>query len=1192
MTNEEIAEYRRMVSRLEDDLHERVEENAETKAHLEALWTEAKEKSRTADTFGDWLDDYLTQVAVAWVLTGVFVRFLEDNGFVRETWFAGEGKRREQAEETRRLYFQEHRAHSDTQYILHVFAHLAELPAGELFGKAKNALWKVEISGDAGKELLAFWQKTDPDTGELERSFGPSTDRGQRVDTRFLGDLYQDLSESARKKYALLQTPDFVEEYILDYTLEPAIETFSLDDVRFVDPTCGSGHFLLGGFHRIHEKLQHAHPDWSEAERVRHALNATNGVDINPFAVAIARFRLLIAALQALNPDRPVRLDEAPELPLNVGTGDSLLHGKRFTFLDSGGAQQDLGEGFRLTDQARWSTEDDELVNKLLGRQYHAVVGNPPYIAPKDAAARDAYRAGYLAAYGRYALVCPFYERFFELAGAGRDSDLFDDESWPHVDAGFVGQIVANSFTKREFGSKLIEAVIPHTDLTHVIDTSGAYIPGHGTPTIILFGRNRMPTSEVVRAVLGIRGEPKTPDEPRNGKVWRTIAEHSDHVGYENDFVTVTDLDRALLHTHPWSLRGGGALEAKSLVEGSWEPLETCTTHVGITAVTGEDDLYILADGMMGLRVGGLPTQQLVIGESVRDWDIAETLSTAWTYDQDLEVVPLEESSALGHYLWPARPVIRHRKRFGTPMVEKGLTWYEWQELYTDKLRSPLTITFAFVATHNHFALDRGGRVFKQTAPVIKLPADASEDDHLGLLSLLNSSTACFWLKSVCFEKGGGGEHWEWRYEHDGTKVKQFPLTEARPLKYAKASDTLAQQLANLQPTAIVEREVPHAAALNDAREQGERIFRQMVALQEELDWRCYELYGLLDDGETPLAEHLDNMPEVRLGERAFEIVMARKMEAGDLNTTWFERHGSTPITEVPDHWPDWYRELVERRIALIAEKRFIRLIEQPEYKRRWNRDGWEDKEQDALRNWLLDRLESPRYVPQADRDGEGAKQPPQLFTTRRLADIAQRDEDFMTVAERWRGNATFDVHELVKSLILPESAPYLPSMRYKGKGIRKRKDWEKVWELQRREDAGETVDIPKPPKYNKGDFANGDIYKLRGKLDVPKERFTTYPDLSRDGDPVISWAGLDHRQRAQALAEWYNELRFDEGWDAEALAPALAGLLDLLPWVKQWHNEFDPSIGVAFGDYLADFIEQEARELGITTAELERTRL
>jgi hypothetical protein len=66
-------------------------------------------------------------------------------------------------------------------------------------------------------------------------------------------------------------------------------------------------------------------------------------------------------------------------------------------------------------------------------------------------------------------------------------------------------------------------------------------------------------------------------------------------------------------------------------------------------------------------------------------------------------------------------------------------------------------IAFAEVATHNHFVLDRGGKVFKQTAPVIKLPAGASEDEHLGLLGLLNSSVACFWLKQVCHNKGEGG---------------------------------------------------------------------------------------------------------------------------------------------------------------------------------------------------------------------------------------------------------------------------------------------------------------------------------------------------------------------------------------------------------------------------------------------------
>ena len=45
---------------------------------------------------------------------------------------------------------------------------------------------------------------------------------------------------------------------------------------------------------------------------------------------------------------------------------------------------------------------------------------------------------------------------------------------------------------------------------------------------------------------------------------------------------------------------------------------------------------------------------------------------------------------------------------------------------------------------------------------MIKLPESATEDDHLALLGVLNSSTACFWLKQVSHNKGnraaiGGG---------------------------------------------------------------------------------------------------------------------------------------------------------------------------------------------------------------------------------------------------------------------------------------------------------------------------------------------------------------------------------------------------------------------------------------------------
>ena len=126
-------------------------------------------------------------------------------------------------------------------------------------------------------------------------------------------------------------------------------------------------------------------------------------------------------------------------------------------------------------------------------------------------------------------------ERFFGLAKPGHDGQP----------AGWVGQITSNSFMKREFGAKLIEEFLPDKDLRLVADTSGAYIPGHGTPTVILAGRNQRPVGDTVRAVLGVRGEPGLPDDPAKGVVWTSIVEHVDEPGWEDAWVTVFDLDRA-----------------------------------------------------------------------------------------------------------------------------------------------------------------------------------------------------------------------------------------------------------------------------------------------------------------------------------------------------------------------------------------------------------------------------------------------------------------------------------------------------------------------------------------------------------------------------------------------------------------------------------------------------------------------
>ena len=101
-----------------------------------------------------------------------------------------------------------------------------------------------------------------------------------------------------------------------------------------------------------------------------------------------------------------------------------------------------------------------------------------------------------------------------------------------------------------------------------VIDSSGAHIPGHGTPTVIIFGRDRGADAlERCGAVMGIRGEPSTPDDPSQGKVWMEIVARIDEPWFHWRVVSVTDVARETLHRHPWSLGGGGAAELKEALD-------------------------------------------------------------------------------------------------------------------------------------------------------------------------------------------------------------------------------------------------------------------------------------------------------------------------------------------------------------------------------------------------------------------------------------------------------------------------------------------------------------------------------------------------------------------------------------------------------------------------------------------------
>jgi hypothetical protein len=647
-------------------------------------------------------------------------------------------------------------------------------------------------------------------------------------------------------------------------------------------------------------------------------------------------------------------------------------------------------------------------------------------------------------------------------------------------------------------------------------------------------------------------------------------------------------VSRTTFSSHPWSIGGGGAADVLDKIEEQADGnLGSLVDAIGRTSVVGEDDCWILGHDVPKRYGFSEFCLRFGVGDCFRDWHALELPSVIYPYKSlgghALDPLPMRVLL----WLWPYRTLLAGRSVFGKSMADNGRFWYEHLEHYANKLRTPMSIPFAFVATHNHFVLDRGGKVFKQSAPIIKLPAEATEDDHLGLLGLLNSSTACFWMKQVFYPKATAvgdistdkGRPEANRYEFASTGLLAFPvpskelLATTQIISIARQLDDLVQHSNLILPGSILRAwNSDDNHALSDAIVSGEvqheQIKQRMIALQEELDWEVYKAYGLTDEGSC-----MSVLSDTKNG-------ILSEMRP-------FQWDTDTAPMQVPKSWVKTY----ERRRRILSTDTNITLIETLVFKRPWwGRQGVYGQASrtynawiaDECREWLLDRLETPKFR-------KGTKDNPEFTTTAQMADVASADADFLQVAALYRGRPDFDVSALVAELVEGEAVPFLPTLRYKPAGLRKREVWERTWDLQRQQDAGKDVgEIPVPPKYVPPDFLKNDYWRLRGKLDVPKQRWNSYPHCSTESDPtlVVGWAGWNHLEQATALIAYY-DARKREGWDAKRLTPLLAGLDQLLPWIHQWHPEIDAEFGETAGQSYQTMLEHDAHELGLTMEDI-----
>jgi type I restriction-modification system DNA methylase subunit len=287
-------------------------------AAIRRRWKDGRDKyadyrarSRTSEPhYEQWLRAHVGQWAIHAIQSLMIVRTLEDRGLM-DCALAGPGA--PEVERMLRTFYDD----DESGFIAELLCCLHATPHG----------WNLMYAGHNTAESLRIPKDCVPAVMSLFRS--PTTESptftfGQH-DTDFIGDVFQMLGASVVKLNAFCQTPRFVADFIIDHTLAPAIDEFGLDEATVLDPTCGTGHFLLNAFDRLLNRRIREQPWLSARVATLRTLELVHGIELDPFLAEMARFRLLLACLESSGDT----LDHGDfwmrRIQTRVVVGDSLL---------------------------------------------------------------------------------------------------------------------------------------------------------------------------------------------------------------------------------------------------------------------------------------------------------------------------------------------------------------------------------------------------------------------------------------------------------------------------------------------------------------------------------------------------------------------------------------------------------------------------------------------------------------------------------------------------------------------------------------------------------------------------------------------------------------------------------------------------------------------------------------------------
>jgi len=199
---------------------------------------------------------------------------------------------------------------------------------------------------------------------------------------QYLGHLLEKAKESKlaektkRKRQGIYYTPTFIVDYIVENTLGKLIKEKSLieiENLKILDPACGSGSFLIKAFDVLDKKIKEERNSRTSSDhayrKYRILTNNLYGVDLDDQAIEITRLNLLLKALEPKH--------KLPLLSENTKVGNSLISGTENEL------KKYFGKDWRKKKPFNWEKEfPDVFEGKNPG--FDVIIGNPPWGADID----------------------------------------------------------------------------------------------------------------------------------------------------------------------------------------------------------------------------------------------------------------------------------------------------------------------------------------------------------------------------------------------------------------------------------------------------------------------------------------------------------------------------------------------------------------------------------------------------------------------------------------------------------------------------------------------------------------------------------------------------------------------------------------------------------------------------------------